>query len=154
MVKAAALAAALLVPLTCAAQQPQSQEARFRYLGRAGEFAVLASEAQGPRDRRALIAVAANLKPSGPRGADNATLALVFDCDANTVHAVRATVYLGEDQLGDFTATSDPIAPTPGSPNGVAFAFACEGTVPAGPAIWIDSEPEARAYARMQVKLD
>lgn len=152
MLRATLLAAALLVPLAGASAQQQGE--RYRYLGRIGSFAVMTTEATGPKIDRRLTAIAADSTGGGPRGADNGVLEMTIDCTANRVDARRATLYRGDEQLYSGAEGGEPIAPEPESPNGLLFRFACNGEVPEGEAIWIEGEAAARHYALAQIKTD
>ena len=138
------LIAALLLTLPAGAQEaPQ----RFLYLGRADQFAVMASEATGPQSARMLSLVVASSILAGPGGSDTFLLSVRSDCAGNLVQLMSAQAWSGADKLEIATGAAGPHAPDAGTPYELAFNYACKGQVPNRPEIWIESADAARAYA-------
>jgi len=137
------IAAALVLMLTAAQDSAQ----RFRYIGEADQFAVLSSEATGPRSARMSIVVIAAGQQAGPGGSDTFVISMRSDCDGNSVQMMSATAYAGTEKLNISPGAAEAHPPEPDTPYAPAFAYACTGKAPDGPAVWIDGADAARAYA-------
>ena len=147
LLKRATIAALAVTMLTAATQQQQ----RYRYLGRVGQRVMMATEATGPRNARALHSIVATATPTLAGGADNAEIGFVVDCVANTAAIDGAVTYLGTEEKTRTDHRSDPAAINAGSPNELVAAMAC-GKPIAGTPVWLDGSAKARAYALAEAK--
>lgn len=140
---------AILVPLFLPlAAQAQDQNGRFRYLGIADDFAVMASAPEGPENARKLALVAVNRKPSGPGGADAIWTEIIVDCPARTNQMAWSVLYLGDKELRRWEGPGARMPPRPGTPYALIQEFACTDWQPSGEPVWVEGEETARRYAR------
>jgi hypothetical protein len=112
----------------------------------------MATEPSGPQNDRRLSVIIVNSEPVGPGGADNAVIGMKFDCTAQTSSTLTGVAYLGKKELVREDDASDPIHPSPGSPNALEYAYACDGKMPNGPAVWVDGVDAARDYAFAKIR--
>lgn len=141
--------AALIFPL---AAQAQEENARFRYLGIADNFAVMATAPEGPEDARKVTLIVVNREESGPGGADGLWSGIIADCPAGANQMEWVVLYRGDKELRRIRSLTEKNSPHPDTPYALVHALACKGWQPVGEPVWIDGAEAARHFARDKIK--